>query len=100
MPHANSIDRRDFARRDVAFNAEISVDGATRSCEIVDISVGGAKVQMNKTPAKGTAVSLHIADLETFEAVVTWSGAKSIGLKFLADPDVVAESLLGLAVYA
>ncbi len=51
-------------------------------CLIEDISAAGAKLDLDRAPAEGSAVSLVIADAGTIPARVAWRTGDQVGLQF------------------
>lgn len=79
--------RRTSTRHTVSIAAQLTIDGSKRDATMVNLSLGGALVEIPTKHAMGTRV--HIAfRLPTMEeavevgATVRWSDAKGVGLQF------------------
>ncbi|HYM02879.1 MAG TPA: PilZ domain-containing protein [Stellaceae bacterium] len=59
-----------------------SADGRV-PCIIEDISASGAKLDLDRAPTEGTAVSLVIADAGAIAARIAWRTGEQVGLQFL-----------------
>ena len=49
---------------------DIVCDGAVRRCAVRDISLGGGALRSDWRPAIGTAIALHIKNVDPFGALV------------------------------
>ncbi|MBF0248740.1 MAG: PilZ domain-containing protein [Alphaproteobacteria bacterium] len=71
---------------------------ATQDCKLVDMSVGGARVEAHLTDQCRSCV-LAVDKFGKFRAQVVWKKAPYVGLKFNESEESVAEVLIGMAVY-
>ena len=92
-------EQRKYSRKSVKIDGELVVNGTRLACEIVDLSVGGARITLAGAFDADLPVALKIGKFGEFEAQIVRGQDQSYGLKFLADPELVAESLMALAVY-
>ncbi len=79
--------RRSSTRHDVSLTAKLAIDGAPRSCGLVNLSLGGALVTLGAKLAMGARVQITFAIPTSDEAidigaVVRWSDDKATGLQF------------------
>jgi hypothetical protein len=74
-------DRRAAPRVSVALPGFVQVDGARHSVQLLDLSSGGAKLNLGVTFATDTTI---ILDCGTFvrEAVVRWQNGEFAGVSF------------------
>jgi hypothetical protein len=74
-------DRRAAPRVSVALPAFVQVDGARHSCQLLDLSSGGAKLNLSSALPVGATIAL---DCGTFcrEAVVRWQNGEFAGVSF------------------
>jgi len=84
-----SAENRDFRRRSVLWPAKILVGKHELSCQIWNLSLGGARVRIDLPIQENTEVKLCIADRGELAATVAWSANGSLGLDFLVKADVI-----------
>ena len=74
-------DRRAAPRVSVALPAFVQVDGERHSCQLLDLSSGGAKLNLAAALPIGMTISL---DCGTFcrDAVVRWQNGEFAGVSF------------------
>ena len=97
-PDSAEYKRKD-TRETILTQAKIMVDGDWRNCRILNISTGGAKLQIDGRVAHGTPVSLQIGEFGQFGATVAWQQDAEIGVKFTHDSLEMAAVIMGLASY-
>ncbi len=85
----NSEDNRDFRRRSVLWPAKILVGAHEFSCQIWNLSLGGARVRIDIPIQDGTDVMLLVPERGEVKARVAWSANGSSGLDFLVGSDVI-----------
>lgn len=77
------IDRRRNPRAPVSLDARVGRGGLERAlCKIVDLSVGGARVQSYSTMTKGSTIWLTLPGLQPIAADVIWAGDFVAGCQF------------------
>ncbi|HUJ59751.1 MAG TPA: PilZ domain-containing protein [Kofleriaceae bacterium] len=79
--------RRTSTRHAVSLTAQLTVDGAPRVCDLVNLSLGGALVAAGSRFAMGqrVVISFNVPTMpEAIEvgATVRWSDDKATGLQF------------------
>jgi hypothetical protein len=79
--------RRTSTRHTVSIATQVTVDGAPRDATIVNLSLGGALVEMGTKHAMGSRMNIVFrvpAVDHTIEvgSTVRWSDAKGVGLQF------------------
>lgn len=82
-------DSRDFRRRSVLWPAKIVVGTHEFSCQIWNLSLGGARVRMDLPIQEGTSVTLSISDRGELAAKIAWARDGSLGLDFTVKADVI-----------
>ena len=92
--------KRRHERTAVTADASLWHDDSWSGCRIINISMGGAKLNIDLPLRAGHAVRLKIGSFGDFNGVVTWSGCQEVGIRFTQDPSEVAAMVLGLATYA
>ena len=85
----NAGEHRDFRRRSVLWPAKILVGTHELSCQIWNLSLGGARVRIDLPIQEGAQVKLSIADRGELPATIAWSSDGSLGLDFLVGADVI-----------
>ena len=79
--------RRTSTRHEVSIPAQLTVDGAPRTCTMLNLSLGGALVDSKQKHTLGQRlqISFKVPTMgEPIEigATVRWSDAKGIGIQF------------------
>ena len=91
--------KRKNARESTRTQARIMVDGNWHDCRIVNISTGGAKLQIGWRMSHGIAVVLQIGSFGQFDATVAWQQDGEMGVRFTHDAGEMAGVIMGLASY-
>ncbi len=91
---------RKFERKNILFSAKLIVEDEKIDCEIVNISFGGAQVQVSRPLKARAAVILEIEPFGIFTTEVRWCRKPDVGLKFNDDSSKVAELVMAIATYA
>ena len=97
--HARGANLRRHERADVGLSAAVTAGEETQPCRIMDISVGGSKIEAEHLIEKGASICLNIGGVDDVPGDVVWGRAPYYGLKFNGDPEHVAEAIMGLAAY-
>ena len=79
--------RRTSTRHAVSLVAKIAIDGATRPCTVVNLSLGGAQIAAGTRLAMGQRVQVTFNVPTMAEAIeiggtVRWSDDASVGVQF------------------
>lgn len=91
---------RNDLRATIHTTAEIMIDGIWHNCRIINISTGGAKLQMDLHLGCGIAASLQIGKFGQFNSTVVWRHKEEVGVRFAHDDaSEVAGVIMGLASY-
>ena len=77
-----SIDNREKPRRAVLWSGKLQFGDHDFECQIWNISLGGAKVNVGLPFSEGTDVKLVLEGRGEFSAKVMWHGERNLGLKF------------------
>lgn len=91
--------KRKDTRESILTEAKIMVDGDWHNCRILNISTGGAKLQIDRRISHGMAVSLQIGKFGQFSAIIAWQQSGEVGVKFTHDALEIAGVIMGLASY-
>jgi hypothetical protein len=94
---AFAVNRREHAREQSGFQARVSVAGNSTKCTIEDISPGGAQIVASLDLSQGRHVTLNLGGFGDVTATVAWCRKGRLGLKFEADPEVLAELVMSIA---
>jgi hypothetical protein len=77
-------DRRAAPRVSVALPAFVKVDGERHSCQLLDLSSGGAKLNLPVALPVGATIALDCGTFDR-EAVVRWQNGGFAGVSFNGD---------------
>jgi hypothetical protein len=66
----------------VQLDATTTVNKVTEACRVLDISQGGAKLEMGSTPVPGDQIVLEIEGLGKLSGVVRWAKKGHVGVTF------------------
>jgi len=91
--------RRGTDRQEVVFKTSLKVGDISTTCEIRDISIGGARVKAAVAAAPQTPIVLVIDQLGDYQARVAWVRRGEIGLKFDEPPERIGTALELIATY-
>jgi c-di-GMP-binding flagellar brake protein YcgR len=91
--------RRKHSRNSVLFKAKIFFDKQSISCEILDISAGGARARVQRQLKHGLHVTLNLDPFGEIPCEIAWQKDQNLGMKFQGDPVEIAEIILAMAVY-
>jgi len=89
----NTYSRRTSDRHKVIFKSRIKIGTIATTCEIHDISSGGARIKTSFTAAPQTLVTLEIKQLGYYAALIAWSHLSELGIKFKDNPERIALAL-------
>jgi hypothetical protein len=78
-------DRQRYPRTAVFCSAKLAAAGQTWDCEVLDISVGGAKIRVQSPLDLAPELSLTIGSLGTYAVRVMWQNGQFLGVAFLCD---------------
>jgi len=103
-PPADKGAGRMLRRRAVLWPAQIIINGHSFTCQIRNLSLGGAKVKLAVPLKEGTIVTLDIPARDiSFRSEVVWQAGDLIGLIFQETPSYIRKcfgtqaDILGLA---
>ena len=85
-------DNRNSPRRAVLWSGKLEFGDHSFDCQIWNISLGGAKVNVGLPFAAGTDVTLVLEDKGKFTGKVMWQGERNLGIKFDQDEALVKEA--------
>lgn len=97
-----TTDARRFDRKPTKLDGHVSspIDPAINlTCEIINLSAGGAKLKISKAGTLTGEIALKIGDLGPYRAAVVWSRPPHMGVKFLDSPEAMAEVIMAVALY-
>jgi hypothetical protein len=81
-PRSSSVDARRDARRQLLWSGTLQTSQGPCQCIVVDLSRGGAKLQLAKPVKIGQLVTLVVAGIGTYRGTVIWCENGSLGVKF------------------
>ena len=93
-----ALNRREHDRQSTGLDARVTVGDATTKCTIEDISPGGAQIIASLDLSKGRHLTLNLGAFGDVTATVAWCRRGRLGIKFEADPEVLAEMVMSIAM--
>lgn len=95
-----NMENRQSRRHTINVMANLVVDEESHAAQVLDISTGGAKIQLaSSTLPAQSHVQIDLPFLNELEACVAWSSGRNCGLKFNDDQNRLSEFLYNLAIY-
>ena len=91
--------QRKEVRAAIRTQAKVIVEGTSHHCRIMNISVGGAKLQTARFIGQGSAVSLQIGEFGAYSATVAGQRSGELGVNFTHDASEMEGVIMGLACY-
>ena len=91
--------RRRHERTIIALTAEIAIGESSRSCDVLNISPGGAKLRADGKLKTGQQLTLLMGDMAPLATEVRWSSGDKHGLRFTDDPETIGATIMALASY-
>jgi len=90
-------ERKDVALPSSIRRSEDAPPGA--DCEILDLSVGGAKLKLATAIPAETAVHLGLGNIGEFAVTLAWSRPPLAGIYFKDGPEVMNDVIIAVALY-
>jgi PilZ domain len=84
---------RNASRRAVLWAGHVEFGEYNFTCQIWNISLGGAKLNIGVPLALGTKVTLVLDKYGRFIGEIVWQEGKNIGIKFDSDPETIRKTL-------
>jgi CRP/FNR family transcriptional regulator, cyclic AMP receptor protein len=75
-------ERRKYPRKKALLPAKLATEGGVFECFVLDLSRGGAKVEIKDEIAQGQVVTLILDPLGTFNGIVAWQRGGYLGVQF------------------
>jgi len=85
----SGLDNRRHKRRSVLWPAKMRVGKHELSCQIWNLSLGGARVRVDLPIQEGVEIVLHIRDRGDIPATVVWAKGELLGVAFDVGTDVI-----------
>jgi hypothetical protein len=94
-PEQEDEDRRVHRRSKVVWPAQLIHGGRRFDCVILNLSAGGAKLQLGNLPERLTELRLVTDRFGEFAAEAVWRVGDRVGIRFLDPPATIAARLGG-----
>ena len=88
--------QRKTSREIILAKAEIKIDGNWHNCRIINISAGGAKLQMRQRVDIGLIEFLKVRENDHLKANVVWRQKNEIGIAFTHDTSEISGVIMEL----
>ena len=85
----DGLKRRRYKRRTVLWPATLHVGQHDFSCQIWNLSLGGARVRVDIPLKEGTEITLKVPGRGDLPAVIAWSEQGALGLDFTVPKSLV-----------
>ena len=89
--------KRQFERKSLVRSVNVLIDDDSHACDLVDISLGGARVTLAHPVEVGITVHLDLDIGGAYRADVMWRRGGAVGLRFTEPEDKIATLLMALA---
>ncbi len=89
-----SGDRRVRRRRTVLWPAELFVRGYRFKCQVLNMSLQGARIRLDLPIAEGTEATLSVLGRSPLAVRICWAEVDSLGLEFQVPSDTVRRIFL------
>jgi hypothetical protein len=89
--------QRSNSREIILAKGEIRIDGNWHICRVLNISAGGAKLQVDRRIDIGLTEFLRIGKYDHIKTTVVWRQRNEIGVAFSHDALAIADALVKLA---
>ncbi|NVJ68870.1 MAG: PilZ domain-containing protein [Alphaproteobacteria bacterium] len=86
---AQGEDSRQFKRRSVLWPAKLRVGKHELSCQIWNLSLGGARVRVDLPLQEGVEIELSLSGRGDIPATVVWAKGELLGVAFEVGPEVI-----------
>ena len=94
-----NLTRREHQRRQHLVRSRLMVGALWHETRLADMSVGGAKLEVDAEFAEGSEVWLELGQFGKVRGEIVWQRGGTVGVHFLHDPAEVAEIIMGMATY-
>ncbi|MBU0970037.1 MAG: PilZ domain-containing protein [Proteobacteria bacterium] len=91
--------RRTQARHSTGFDTRLVCKDRVLNCRINNISVGGARVEIDGAFDAKSYVKLSLGAFGEFACEIVWQDGARLGLRFLNTAEEMAEVIMGIAAY-
>lgn len=85
-------ENRHYQRRSVLWPARIRLNSHEITCQVWNLSLGGARVRIDLPVQTGTDVTLYISGRGEFPATVSWNRDNAMGLSFRCSSEKIQEA--------
>ena len=93
IPEDEAAALRSSVRKRVLWAAKLALGARRFDCVVVDLSLGGARLHFVEPITIGAMVTLTLERLGALRAEVVWQEERSIGLRFVDEPQKIAEMI-------
>ena len=91
--------RRIHARHSIWFDTRLVCGDQVLDCRIKNISVGGARVEIDGAFDAKSYVKLSLGAFGEFACEIVWQNGTRLGRRFLNNAEEMAEVIMGIAAY-
>ena len=74
-------ERRTHRRKGTFWRAQLTTSAGSFECRVLNLSLRGARVQLDQPVAEAEAVTLILEPLTEFSGAVVWRGNRCIGIR-------------------
>lgn len=89
---SNGEDSRYYQRRSVLWPAKLRLNSHEITCQVWNLSLGGARVRIDLPIQTGTDLTLYISGRGEFPATVSWNKDNAMGISFRCSAAKIQEA--------
>ncbi len=91
--HESGREQRRHRRSAVIWPAVVSTPDGERPCTVMNLSLGGARIKIDRLPAADVALNLRINGVGQFPGRVVWLKGDGAGVEFAVAPEIAARTI-------
>lgn len=94
-----SYKARQFERHDTSLCAMMVQDGQSFACQMINVSVSGARVHAEQRFAPGLCLKMAIYPFGEFSCQIIWQKDRNLGIKFLEPQEMMAGVIQAMVLF-
>lgn len=98
-PSDTTTDKREDVRKNVFYDCHITMGTERYSCDVLNISAGGARLRLDGNSNLGGEAVLHVDDYGNFAGTLVWNEDNTFGFKFDQKPENGKDMAMAMAIF-